>query len=63
MYEADDKGFRVRGDHLPSSTLPDPKARSGEAPSYIFNYDAAGSHSHYQMGEAGKAVQGSFMFV
>lgn len=64
MYEADHNGFRVRGDHLPSSSLPDPEGRSpGSAPAYIFKYDNAGpnGHSHYLMGEPGKAVQGSYM--
>ena len=60
MYEADENGYRARGDHLPVATA---KAESRSDDAYIFNYEAPGSHQHYQMGQPGVAVQGSFMYV
>lgn len=61
-YEADEKGYRATGDHLPVSSPVAAATRSGESGSaYVFNYNLPG-HSHYQMGEPGKAVRGSFMF-
>jgi len=59
MYEADENGYRARGDHLPVATA---KAESRSDDAYIFNYEAPGSHQHYQMGQPGVAVQGSFMY-
>ncbi|KAI9562804.1 hypothetical protein GHT06_010259 [Daphnia sinensis] len=61
-YEADEKGYRATGDHLPVPSVP--VFRSLEAaPGYVFKYDAPGSHSHYMMGEPGKSVQGSFTYT
>lgn len=60
-YEADEKGYRATGDHLPVPSVP--VVRSLEAaPGYVFKYDAPGSHSHYMTGEPGKSVQGSFTY-
>lgn len=58
MYEADENGYRARGDHLPVAA----KAEGRSDDAYIFNYEAPGSHQHYQMGQPGVAVQGSFMY-
>ena len=81
MYEADENGYRAKGDHLPviPAVVGATVTVRGDAgtvipavvgvrsldvtPGYVFNYEAPGSHSHYQMGQPGKAVQGSFTFV
>jgi len=57
-YEADDKGFRATGDHIPDSPSSG-QARANGAPKYVFNYKSD-EQSHYQMGEPGKAVEGSY---
>ena len=64
MYTADENGFRATGDHLPQALVPAVEARTADAAAtaYIFKYDAEGSQ-HYQMGEPGVAVQGSYMWV
>lgn len=61
-YEADEKGFRARGDHLPISAqlAHFRSADSDSGLTYVFNYNTK-EQSHYQMGEPGKAVEGSYM--
>ena len=63
MYEADENGYRAKGDHLPVIPAVVGVRSLDVTPGYVFNYEAPGSHSHYQMGQPGKAVQGSFTFV
>lgn len=64
IYEADDKGYRATGDHLPvAAVLPAVRSLDSAPEGYVFRYEAPGSHSHYMMGQPGKSVQGSFTYV
>ncbi|XP_046636766.1 translation initiation factor IF-2-like isoform X1 [Daphnia pulicaria] len=63
-YEADDKGYRATGDHLPvAAVLPAVRSLDSAPEGYVFKYEAPGGHSHYMMGQPGKSVQGSFTYV